>query len=239
MVSSAGPGLRIVLSPPRLDRITERHVTVVTLDEVTRRAVWRMRRVASSSEAAVETLAWEPHDDTTPGWYPQGVTGSHEPGACEARARPPTGAHLLVGWYAPGRARRDGARVSVVDRDSLAYGHVLLARPVTVAGRTAARLLPVATHAGGLAWVGPYLYVASTRHGVDVFAWTHLIRVARGTMRAADRLAYEHVLVSVGRLEAVGRDHGSRLRTSFLSLADDADGRWLVCGEYGRVGQRE
>lgn len=105
-------------------------------------------------------------------------------------------------------------------------------------------ILPVPIHAGGIAWYGPYLYVAATRAGVYVFRVEDLLELPpRRRKGVAGRLGYDMVLPVHHRLTSRGRDAGSRVRYSFLSLAhglpDTDSPPALVAGEYGGVGKTQ
>ena len=85
---------------------------------------------------------------------------------------------MLVSWYH--KPEEDavnfpkGVRIAIVDHSNLAqvlYRLALLAEPVEENGRV--DLVPIANtsssvHAGGIVWVGNYLYVADTRKGLSL-----------------------------------------------------------------------
>ena len=126
---------------------------------------------------AERAWSWDWHDQWTREWWPQGITWAGE--------------RLLVSWY----AKSGGSRVSVVDLDSRHYAHVTLLTP---AGE------PLKIHAGGLAWIDGWLYVAATGKGF----WT---------------LHYSDV--SDGRAARSASDERRR---------DPATTTHLYAGEYGR-----
>lgn len=88
--------------------------------------------------SAERAWSWDRHDQWDREWWPQGITWA--------------GDRLLVSWY----AKSGGSRVSVVDLEARRYAHVTLLDPT---GR------PLRVHAGGLAWVDGWLYVAATAQG--------------------------------------------------------------------------
>ncbi|WP_262852768.1 hypothetical protein [Mumia quercus] len=199
-------------------------------------AVLRVQDTDVPGRAVTRGLGWEPADASTEHWYPQGVTTSADAadGATDRDL-------LVVSWYARHRPRRTGSRLTFVDLAAGRYRHVLLVRAVRTPWGVRARPVPI--HAGGIAWYGPYLYVAATRAGILLFRVADLLRSdqAERGHRVASRLGYEAVLPEYARLSAWSRDEGSRLRYSFLSLAYGGDGEppALVAGEYGGVGRTQ
>ena len=121
-------------------------------------------------------MKWADDDETNTSWIPQGITGS-------ADARP-TGLIngrriLLVSWYwtpPDGTTYRKGVRVAfvdVTDPSAPTYRFALLVEP---SGTVAApNFLPVDLHAGGLVWVGNYLYVVATTGGFRVFDMANIM----------------------------------------------------------------
>ncbi len=206
-------------------------------------AVLRAREADVPGRAAVSGFTWEPHDVDTEVWYPQGVTTSADATPAAASGRDV----VVVSWYAHQGSHhqgliRNGARLTFVDLATLRYRHVLLVRPFRTPWGV--RLLPVPIHAGGIAWYGPYLYVAATRAGVYVFRIEDLLQLPpHRRTGVAGRLDYDMVLPVYTRLRSRGRDAGSRVRYSFLSLAhglpDSPSAPALVAGEYGGVGKTQ
>jgi hypothetical protein len=165
---------------------------------------------------------WNDGDNAVDYWWPQGITGSADatPGGVVDGHR-----ELLVSWYSK---NGKGARVSFVNADSLSkakYRHVLLAEPDATGG-----FGPVESHAGGIAWVGDYLYVAETHGGLRVFDMRHILEVPNPD----DALGYAFILPQVGLYKT---EPG--LRFSFVAL-DRTNGPALVTGEYkkGAAGGR-
>ncbi|TCP56841.1 hypothetical protein EV191_101788 [Tamaricihabitans halophyticus] len=111
-------------------------------------------------------FCWNDGDDATSEWYPQGISGSWD--------ADPSGEYegqraMFTSWYHKGDK---GARVSLVDyNDPQApkYRHLLLVEPTAEDD-----FAQVKVHAGGIAWVGDYLYVVDTGWGVRVFDLNHL-----------------------------------------------------------------
>lgn len=111
---------------------------------------------------------FSPADATTSEWTPQGISGSSDadPGGLVGGRR----IHA-VSWYGKGQT---AVRVSFVDVASGRYRNVLLVKPK--AGGT--RFDQVrGVHAGGIAWLGKYLYVADTSHGLRVFDTERIVKV--------------------------------------------------------------
>jgi hypothetical protein len=107
-------------------------------------------------------------------WVPQAVASSNE-AAVGGYAGPPA---VAVTWYQPRPDHTAGAaddpqndRVTFVNTPasgkSATYRHVLLVEPVIENGKL--NLRRVKLHAGGVAWYGNILYVASTGGGVRAF----------------------------------------------------------------------
>jgi hypothetical protein len=107
-------------------------------------------------------------------WVPQAVASSNE-AAVGGYAGP---AAVAVTWYQPRPDHTAGAaddpqndRVSFVNAptsgNSSTYRHVLLVEPVVENGKL--NLRRVKLHAGGVAWYGNILYVASTGGGIRAF----------------------------------------------------------------------
>jgi hypothetical protein len=107
-------------------------------------------------------------------WVPQAVASSNE-AAVGGYAGPSA---VAVTWYQPRLDHTAGAmddpqndRVTFINTpasgDSATYRHVLLVEPVVQNGKL--NLQPVKLHAGGIAWYGNILYVASTGGGVRAF----------------------------------------------------------------------
>lgn len=162
-------------------------------------------------------LTWDLRDRVDPVWWPQGITSSADastdgPTHDRAGGRYAGRELLVVAWY----SRRDGgSRISVLDLETLRYEHVALVNP---------DLSPLAVHAGGIVWHGPYLHVAATARGFMTCRLDDVVRVG-GRLVLPVRFAY--------RAQGGGQD---RLRYSFLSLDRSAHPPAILAGEYRQAG---
>ena len=140
----------------------------------------------------------------------------------------PRGRVLLVAWYAPRRrlVQTAGARVSVVDLRDPDAGAVPARAARPAAPSRSARPGTGAVHAGGIAVVGGWLYVADTRAGVRLFRLDDVVRAPTG----------ELVLPELVRVRQRALPGGAPLRWSFFGVARDGGRLSLVAGEYGRAG---
>jgi hypothetical protein len=193
---------------------------------------------------------WKQSDATALAWRPQGITGSREAGSPE-RPR-----WLAVSWYGlkeRGNAQR-GARISLVDCERgspsfLEYRHVLLVQdakhlksaamfrlPASApAYKQYGGFAPVRIHAGGIAWVGNYLYVADTTLGLRVFDLTKIYAVQADPSKsrcgkrgdAMYAFDYRYVLPQIGYYRMKGA-----APHSFVSVGTGTHGRCLWTGSY-------
>lgn len=148
---------------------------------------------------------WDRLDRHDPTWWPQGITSSVDAGRSDLAQR-----LLLVSWYSKDG---DGVRITFLDLATRRYTHVPLALIRD------GELAPLAAHAGGLAWRGPWLYVAATGRGCYAAHLDDLRRRPDGSLTWPVRLRYV-------------ADDG--MRYSFLSVTDAGE---LMAGEYGGPAQ--
>lgn len=148
----------------------------------------RARRTVAPGLAVRRALTWDAADRRDPEWWPQGVAVSEDV--------------LAVSWYS-----RTATRISFLDLRTRRYTHAALVTP---------SLEPVRVHAGGLAWVGSWLYVCATRRGLLA---CHLPDLARTPS----------LVLPVARTYRATGD----LRFSFCSSSPSS----LVVGEYGSGSQ--
>jgi hypothetical protein len=185
-------------------------------------------------------FAWQSGDESVPYWIPQGITGSGDGvdgGRVDGRRV------LLVSWYYdreedPGSSVQKGVRIALVDATdpaAIAYRFLLLVEPTMTDGRP--DFGPVEIHAGGLAWVGDYLYVVDTTRGLRVFDLTRILAVDTG----ADSIGYDpdtdayhahDYAYAVPQLGAYDQASACEPRFSFVSVDHSSSPPSLVTGEY-------
>lgn len=118
---------------------------------------------------------WEDEENNKTTWVPQGITGSPDAdatGLYEGRR------WVVASFYFDEDADPDadpkGVRLAFVDITDPAdphYRFVLLVSP-----EAGPNWSPIPIHAGGIAWVGDYLYVADTFNGLRVFDLRRIFR---------------------------------------------------------------
>ena len=145
-------------------------------------------------------FGWQSGDNTVSYWYPQGLTGQ--------------GNTYIASWYSK---NGKGVRFSFGNLASPHYRLVLAVQPTKGGG-----FKLVHVHAGGIAWLGHYLYVVDTKNGLRVFDTNRLTHV--GKKHQNETLGYAYVLPQVGSYKSVG----SKLTYSYVSN----DGNRLIIGEY-------
>jgi hypothetical protein len=202
----------------------------VSVEEVLEGADRQARPLAAAEPplAALELpllagFAWDAEDAADHRWYPQGITSSHDAmpdGLWRGREV------ILVSWALDNHA---AVRISFAELEPggvRRYRHVLLGEPVRLPWERRVRLRPVRVHAGGIAWSGPYLWVADTIRGLRAFAVDQMLELANGDLVmpqvGAQRLRLLPALVARGP------------RFSFVSLDRPADAGppTLLAGEY-------
>jgi len=190
---------------------------------------WRLRRVPVvrllHGRLAERAWSWDWEDQWTREWWPQGITWAGE--------------RLLVSWY----AKSGGSRVSVVDLEARRYAHVTLLTPDGD---------PLKIHAGGLAWIDGWLYVAATGKGFWTLHESDLgVSDGRAARSASDERRRDPATWKATALHRPEPpDGGPPLRWSFLDAPaaagravrsasderrrDPATTTYLYAGEYGR-----
>lgn len=171
----------------------------------------RLSRAVAPGRAVHRALAWERADAHDPAWFPQGTTNSYRTSV----TRP----MLLVSWYSPTGL---GARVSLIDLETLRYRHVLLVTPTADGG-----VEPVLAHAGGVVWHGAFLHVAATARGLLTFRLDDLV------VDPTERHGHRYLLPVRHAYRATADEGTERMRYSFLSLDRSGGETCLVVGEYG------
>lgn len=193
---------------------------------------------------AVAAFCWDSGDGSTADWYPQGVTTSADAspdGQYEGKTV------VLTSWYYDGSGGNKGVRVSFVDYSNPSaprYRHVLLVDPYKdSSGNPNFRAVPV--HAGGILWVGAYLYVADTTGGFRVFDTRHIWKVSTGDKDKIGRQAdgsyhahdYAYALPQALTFSASTTGGYADLRYSAVSLDRTSSPRSVIVPEYDAGGQ--
>ncbi|MBU1588664.1 MAG: hypothetical protein KKH51_12060 [Actinobacteria bacterium] len=160
----------------------------------------RWAAVPGSAVSGGRGIRWPRREQQDATWWPQGIDVQ--------------GGFLVVSWHHPEGGTDTSARVTFVDgtRRRPRFWHVLL-----VDGD----LLPIAIHAGGLAWHGDRLYVADTFGGLRHFD-TRDIAVRDGG----------YVLPQSGGYRSAHGEGERAMRYSFASLEHGTGTPRIVAGEY-------
>ena len=133
---------------------------------------------------ALTGFRWDGTDEGKAEWRPQGITGSADayPNGLAGNLKV-----LITSWHYEPTVPTEYSRVTLhnttTSNAKAPYRHALLVYP-TGGGQ----VQPLQSHAGGLAWIGNFLYVASTDK-LLVFKISDLIKVKpklRGEVRTYD-----------------------------------------------------
>ncbi|GIH16880.1 hypothetical protein [Rugosimonospora africana] len=127
---------------------------------------------------------WSPShaDDTTAAWDPQGIATTGDADGSDGAIQ---GDRVVaVSWHYQTASGSGGSgcqtqnllKLTLIDRDTKEYRHVLLVEPTSTSS-TASNYTFVTGHGGGIAWYGDYIYVTDTTHGIRVFDLNKLARV--------------------------------------------------------------
>jgi len=179
-----------------------------------------LNRAAVAGIPGVSGYSFNPQDNADPNWLPQGITNSQDAGR---------GPGLDVhSWYRSGEV---ATRASFADRGACRrtsakcrYGLATFVNP-----RGGGGFDQVQNHAGGVAWSGPYIYLAETGFGLKVFDVRQIMRVPKS--RRGETYGSKFVLPEVGRYAY--DDSDASLSFSALSLDRKDPARpALVVGEY-------
>ena len=171
---------------------------------------------------AVTGFRWEANNESEPDWRPQGITGS-----ADAQPDGMWGPNkvLITSWHHEGSGPQT-ARITLHKTTQAnagaPYRHVLL-----VAAKPGGDVDPIISHAGGLAWVGKHLYVASTDH-LRVFNLDDIITVREGR-RGELPGRYNYILPQSGWYDA---DDNPGLRFSSVSVDRSQATPALVTSEF-------
>jgi hypothetical protein len=181
-------------------------------------------------------FTWDADDQDVATWIPQGLTGSADATATGLLAGRRV---VLVSWYytpPAGSTYEKGVRLALVDvtvPQTPTYRLLLLVEPT---GTPAApSFAPVVMHAGGLAWVGDFLYVVETGRGFRVFDMSRMLQAATDvdvigcTTTACHAGLYKYVVPQIG---AYGSTSECKPLFSYVSLDKSTTPPSLVSGEY-------
>ena len=231
MTSSAGSlGVHLVRTDENVDEIealADRLGGRVGLPSLLQDLNRRARRTLAPGWAVHRALTWHAADRRDPRWWPQGISTSADAADTEEVG----GRRLLVvSWYSK---HGEGSRLTFLDLESRRYRHVLLVVPAVHDGEVTFE--PLAVHAGGLVWHGPYVHVAATARGVHTCRVDDLLRVP--THGLVETFGHRYVLPVRFSYRARTDEGLERLRYSFLSLDRGASPPELVVGEYGSLSQ--
>jgi hypothetical protein len=184
-------------------------------------------------------FGWQSGDQSVPYWIPQGITGSGDgvEGPIAGRRV------LLVSWYYnrdedPGSPAEKGVRIALVDAtdpDDIRYRFLLLVEPTMDGDRPT--FGPITIHAGGLAWVGDYLYVVDTSRGLRAFDLSRILRVQTGV----DTIGHDpdsgnyyahNYAYAIPQIGTYAQTSECAPRFSFISVDHSTAPRSLITGEY-------
>lgn len=162
-------------------------------------------RTAETISCGADCRQWPDHLNDDARWYPQGLAGSEESGWSGA-----PGTELVVSaWYqrtSPGDHTAVNSALKFLSTDDWKYRNVPLRLPVETddGGWTTEKLK---SHNGGLAWAGPYLYVAATDRFYR-FDTRQIMEDGEGTFLVPDRVyvAVDKEPYGQARLSSVSTD---------------------------------
>lgn len=181
-------------------------------------------------------FTWDAEDQAVTTWIPQGLTGSADAtatGLLDGRRI------VLVSWYytpPTGSTYEKGVRLAMVDvtnPQTPTYRLLLLVEPT--GAPAAPSFAPVVLHAGGLAWVGDFLYVVETGRGFRVFDMSRMLQAATDidtigcTTTACHAGLYKYVVPQIG---AYGSTSECKPLFSYAALDKTTTPPSLVSGEY-------
>jgi hypothetical protein len=155
--------------------------------------------------------SWESGDNSVDYWTPQGITGNGN-------------GVQAISWYKGKSGGEQGVRISFVNRGEGAHGEYRFGLAVVPKGGQS--FAQVKVHAGGVAWVGKYLYMADTNNGVRVFDLTRTLRVPDSRLGTTGN--YRYLLPQIGHYQRQGG-----LKFSALALdRSNPKKPAIVAGEY-------
>ncbi len=240
----------------KLGKATSYGLTKVTFGDVLK----DLNRTATKVSAVPDVsciqsgFKWDLGDTSVDYWYPQGIAGS---GTANSTGLYNGRRILIVSWYHkpandPSTNTNKGVRISIVDITSMSaikYRHVLLVDPTTT-GRLSYNYSSVKIHAGGLVWVGNYLYVPDTENGFRVFDLNNILKIKTVDPNDKNKMGltlenrsyifkaygYQYVLPQVNAYTLCPGSCCARFSFSSLSIAQKPYS--LLSGEYTSSDQR-
>ena len=186
---------------------------------------------------------WEAGDQSVTYWVPQGITPGVTAGGKKmiAASWHYDEAHIADDPNPPQVGGDKGIRVAFADVSTLG-GDIPYRLVLFVEQDPAAGFRSINIHAGGVAWVGPYLYVADTGHGVRVFDLTRILKVSTaagcGDTIGANAgvycaFGYGYILPQVGAFSfPSGLSSVCKPLFSFISYDATSNPPSIVSGEY-------
>lgn len=173
--------------------------------------------------------------DLSGGWITQGITGSS---AAQTNSDSGNNDLIIVSWYTTGKPSLvastqtsndadSASRISILNTRTNKYAHVELVKPCSQSPKQICKLN---SHAGGIAWAGQYLYVASTT-GMYVFNVNDMFTVdGKPVMVATEWYGLKYRSGEAkGRISTVSFDtSANQLVTAEYHLADTGQPSWIV-----------
>lgn len=203
-------------------------------------------RTAETVACGEDCRQWPDHLNDHDRWYPQGLAGSEEANWAAA----PETELVVSAWYertSPDDHTAVNSALKFVATDDWKYRNVPLRLPVEKGGEWTTR--PLASHNGGVAWAGPYLYVAATDR-LHRFDTRDIMRDQEGVFLVPDRtyVAVDKEPYGTARLSSVSTDwtgepalvsaqyNADAVTTQVIRWPLDADGD--LPAEAGTVGSQ-
>ncbi|SPO01896.1 uncharacterized protein DNG_04569 [Cephalotrichum gorgonifer] len=181
-----------------------------------------------TADATIEsTWRWQSGDVDTETWVPQGISTTADAldvGTYEGYDG------FIVSWYTNTDGKASSARVSLVNKETLKYRHILLVYPHA---EDDFREVPI--HAGGVMWYGNTLWVVDTDNGIRVFDMDNIWHVDQGDAVGKNgnggysARGYKYVVPQVMWYEWTG---DFPFKFSYISLDRTTTPDSLLVGEY-------
>lgn len=187
-------------------------------------------------------------------WFPQGISSTGEADSGDGGI----GGHsvVAVSWHyntlegevSAGCRTHNMIKVTLIDRETKKYRHVLLVEPTSTSS-SASDFDFIPGHAGGIVWYDHYIYVTDTHNGIRVFDLRKMAKVdtygsdvqtygINGGVSSACGYAYvlpviHHYSQPTTSCPSTGPAYDDRLCFSWLSLDKSSGSPYkLVAGEF-------